>query len=88
MMQIETSADRDLVTFALIGQQQSDSLPELKRLLETPNGIKRIALDLKLWIEKRSPSLRILKNVTRRSRIVRHTSVNGYAESGNHSDRN
>lgn len=46
-MRIETSVRGDLMTFALIGRLQSDSLPELKRLLESGNGIKKIALDLK-----------------------------------------
>ena len=47
MIRIETSVRGDLVTFALIGRLQSDSLPELKRLLETPDGINKIVLDLK-----------------------------------------
>ena len=47
MIRIETSVHGDLVTFALIGRLQSENLPELKRLLETRDGNKKIVLDLK-----------------------------------------
>jgi len=47
MIRIETSVHGDLLTFALIGRLQSENLPELKRVLETPNTIKKIVLDLK-----------------------------------------
>jgi len=35
------------VTFALIGRLQSENLPELKRVLETRDGNKKIILDLR-----------------------------------------
>ena len=47
MLRIETSVRENLVTFALIGRLQSENLPELKRLLETRDGNKKIVLDLK-----------------------------------------
>jgi ABC-type transporter Mla MlaB component len=47
MIRIETSVRGDLVTFALIGRLQSKNLPELKRLIETRDGNKKIVLDLK-----------------------------------------
>ncbi len=45
MIRIETSVHEDVVTFALIGQLESQNLPELKRLIETCDGNK-IVLDL------------------------------------------
>jgi len=47
MIRIETSLHGDLVTFALIGRLQRENLAELKRLLETRDGNKKIVLDLK-----------------------------------------
>jgi anti-anti-sigma regulatory factor len=47
MIRIETSVHGDLVTFALIGRLESENLPELKRVLENPDGINKIVLDLK-----------------------------------------
>jgi anti-anti-sigma regulatory factor len=45
MIRIETSVRRDRVIFTVIGRIESNSLPELKRLLESHNT--PVILDLK-----------------------------------------
>ena len=46
MIRIETSEHRDLVTLALSGRMQAENLPELKRVVETRDGYKKLVLDL------------------------------------------
>ena len=83
MIRIETSERRDLVTLALSGRIQAGDLPELKRVMESYS--KPLVLDLtgvKLIDRDAVRFLANLKQITRRSRIVRRISVNGFAANG------